>query len=460
MKNAVYLTNLVLVLISIYLFNIAPPTTPNIFLFWALAILWLSCIPLYHFLLIGCEREAIPLMPVWSGFIVLSYSLPVFLIKPEDYEIYDVTAECLEYSFWSFLLFYIYYYCLYHTLSTKIRFTPIQFSVTGARCRFYALLFLLVNIVTSKVFSIDSIQFIGVLGFYFFVGTYIVLQHQKVRITTVEKVLFNIILLYEFIERVISGQILAFGLLFIFYVFVSYVLKAGMKKLVIVCVSFVLLYSWYSQVKYSYREFIWFSDKSYNFIERVQLLGDLAFHPEAYNAGPPKETEKQNSHIIWRFSYQASAFALIIDKTPRDVPFWEGSTYQVLAKFIPRILWPDKPLEDANLQYNKTYGLVPPEAEVSPFPLPTLAEMYMNFGTAGIVYGMFGLALLYYGMNSYFNSINNNPINKVYGIGILISYINIEGNFTMTFGVISLMILTLLALLYCFKLLADKLNIH
>ena len=103
---------------------------------------------------------------------------------------------------------------------------------------------------------------------------------------------------------------------------------------------------------------------------------------------------------------------------------------------------------DANLQFNKRYNMVDPEVTVSPYPLPVLAEMYMNFGVRGIIIGMFILALIYVLLNRYFNRIENNEINKMYGLAFLIGYISIEGNFTMTFGTIPLILITLFGIFF------------
>jgi predicted small integral membrane protein len=74
--------------------------------------------------------------------------------------------------------------------------------------------------------------------------------------------------------------------------------------------------------------------------------------------------------------------------TPSVVPYQFGETYSYfLVAFIPRILWPDKPLTgNANAFYAVTYGITDEEgAKRTTFGVSFLGEAFINFGWFGVL---------------------------------------------------------------------------
>ena len=116
------------------------------------------------------------------------------------------------------------------------------------------------------------------------------------------------------------------------------------------------------------------------------------------------------------------------------------------------MFWPNKPKEEASLKFAKAYGLISPSTQVSPYPLPILAEMYMNFGDLGIAAGMLVLALLYYFLNAFFNSKKIKGMSRIYSIAIVFAFIYHEGNLTMTFGNVPLLTLSIFLICRFFQL--------
>jgi hypothetical protein len=173
--------------------------------------------------------------------------------------------------------------------------------------------------------------------------------------------------------------------------------------------------------------------------------------PANYDRNMISEKQKDRYNVLWRPSYDASALSLVISKTPYEVPFWNGETYIFLPKLIPRIIWPDKPTEDASLKFAIKYKLIHPSKKISPFPLPVLAEMYINFGDWGILFGEMILAILYNVLNGYFNSRKIVGIGKIYSIAIIFSFIYLEGNLTMTFGNVPLQTLSIYCICHLFQ---------
>lgn len=87
-------------------------------------------------------------------------------------------------------------------------------------------------------------------------------------------------------------------------------------------------------------------------------------------------------------------------QTPEPQPYLRGETYYpLLFKPVPRFLYPGKPTEVADL--GQRYGLIAAGNETNRYNLHQLGELYLNFGIAGALAGMFllGAALrAIYGM--------------------------------------------------------------
>lgn len=88
--------------------------------------------------------------------------------------------------------------------------------------------------------------------------------------------------------------------------------------------------------------------------------------------------------------------AHVVDSTPGSTPYFEGDTYSFFFyAFIPRFLWPEKPVGAANRTLAVAYGLTTEEgAERSTFGIGLLGEGYANFGWRGVVLMSFLLAVV------------------------------------------------------------------
>ena len=76
-------------------------------------------------------------------------------------------------------------------------------------------------------------------------------------------------------------------------------------------------------------------------------------------------------------------------------PFKHGETMVgVFTALIPRLLWPDKPVQDHGNVLSAEYGFKDESATVS-INFPWLADLYINFGYAGMVIGSFLLGAFF-----------------------------------------------------------------
>ena len=153
--------------------------------------------------------------------------------------------------------------------------------------------------------------------------------------------------------------------------------------LVVGLVSFFLLNS----VKGEYRKQTWWSNQSLSFDQRIGIWLDLSQNlaQQTLQGQPSDERVSPWQRSLQRFDL-LHQFIYMHNLTPRDVPFFDGSTYSyLLYGWIPRILWPGKPAaSDATTTLALSYGfLLPSQVTTTAIGTGLLPEAYANFGVWG-----------------------------------------------------------------------------
>lgn len=82
-----------------------------------------------------------------------------------------------------------------------------------------------------------------------------------------------------------------------------------------------------------------------------------------------------------------SSIETVAERVGQDVEYQRGSTLlPMLAAFVPRVVWPDKPDAAAGQVFNREFGIsIYRDVYISP---THLGELYWNFGWAGVLIGM------------------------------------------------------------------------
>jgi len=88
---------------------------------------------------------------------------------------------------------------------------------------------------------------------------------------------------------------------------------------------------------------------------------------------------------------EVTSLAAVVRDVPRWVPYAYGSTIfePMLALFVPRMLWPDKPVFGMGREFGETFRIVSPLDEVTNVAVTVPGELYWNFSVPGVVFGMF-----------------------------------------------------------------------
>lgn len=137
-------------------------------------------------------------------------------------------------------------------------------------------------------------------------------------------------------------------------------------------------------VKLEYRDKV-YSDANYSggLVENIDLYSST-FYEYWFSSGSSAALVESNStrtSLLLQTSH-------VIDWTPEVVPFMYGQTLKfMLVTWIPRFLWPDKPVaQQANIDFAINYGVTNADgALTSMFGAGQLAEIFMNFGVIGVI---------------------------------------------------------------------------
>lgn len=146
-------------------------------------------------------------------------------------------------------------------------------------------------------------------------------------------------------------------------------------------------------------------------------------------------------------------FAHVCSLTPSAIPYQYGETYSYFAvALIPRVLWPEKPTAgSANNFYAVAYGVTTEEgARRSTFGMSLLAEGYINFGVAGVIFIMALQGLILVVLQYVFAGERAGPGGQAIFLAFFVSFLNgIGSSAEILFGnLIQLLLVSTLLLMW------------
>ena len=423
---------------------------------WSLAHIVLHSLPVYFYLKnLYWQKTNFPFIETMAAFNILHYGLPAFFIKTLDFQLGTLSADSLEVSFYAYTLFYIVYYFSRNKWYIKpVEFIPSHTSVL--RLKFYAYI-LLAGYFIGKITGDPTLQQLGTVIIYIYVGFMINLWRDK-QLNLFEKILFITILFYDILNRAVGGLISPLALM-IFFISLSIVLSKSRRIFILIGLAlFVWFYSIFSGVKSTFREKVWFESNDYSLMDKIALIGDLTAESKKEKSVVYVDKYQGKDQFLWRYSYQLSALSMVMKKTPSIVPFWEGDTYLPLfSKFIPRIIWADKPEENMGYKFGVAYRVISASNKRTSINTPVLPELYINYGFSGVYIGSIILGLLYSILASLFNSNRVSYSSKIIGMAIIFPLVIWESNFSLIFGNLLLMTFILILL---YRLMVSVFNIR
>jgi hypothetical protein len=125
-----------------------------------------------------------------------------------------------------------------------------------------------------------------------------------------------------------------------------------------------------------------------------------------------------------------NSVAVVVRDTPRWVPYANGRTIFLpsLAYFVPRVLWPDKPLFDLGREFGRTFRMTLIIDDKTSIAATVPGELYWNFDLPGIIIGLaiWGTAIRFF-YRRYGAGNRLDPIRRATHIVLLIQLIHFGG---------------------------------
>lgn len=125
---------------------------------------------------------------------------------------------------------------------------------------------------------------------------------------------------------------------------------------------------------------------------------------------------------------------------------------------IPRFILPSKPIDIYANSWAVDEGFLASYDYNTSYNLPWLPQMYLSFGTKGIIIGSFIVAFLLFFIERFYWTMQPNAWSFAIGYSIIRCFIHLESDFAMSFGLVIKLILVDIALRFIFKLLVHIKN--
>jgi len=446
-------------------------------LFLSNLVVLLGTAPLY-FWLENNEREAIPLLPVHGLFYAVTFGIAGFSrFKKSIWELwrFEILNDTFNYALVcviaGLLSLYLAYYVLAPKLISSRRGIP-SFPFYAKNTKAYTLLACIGFPLSCFLYWISrqgvlpeltlSFQMVYLFIFYLLMAAYF----QGLLTMTSKVVLMTLIFPYQFFigSGFLEGSIGPLIINLMSVCILSFAIKRkmpwGWMLLIALTISLI------QPIKGELRTKIWQLNaqgtaselkNGTNLADSIGWLSEV-LHSRYLLKDLHEIDSKSNDNLAYtsnsgsingRFNL-LYPLAWIIQRTPDPQPFLYGSTYiPLLSKWIPRILWENKPRETLGNDWARAYKLAAPDNFSYSYNLPWIAEMYMNVGFLGIVGISLLIGLLFYLFKLTICQVNNDPSKLAFGVLLMTPLMTPESNLSLVLGgvIVSGILISILAYL-------------
>ena len=182
-----------------------------------------------------------------------------------------------------------------------------------------------------------------------------------------------------------------------------------------------------------YRTVTWVAADGMTNSDRLSLLAGLA-STQIKQEGVAGAVANGGATSAKR-SANMDLMADVVRRTPSEVPFWNGATYvSLIGLAVPRFLWPSKPTKSLGQEFGHRYSWLDPRDTHTSINFPFLIEFYANFGEIGVLLGMLIVGLIYGTLARIINRHGQTAFVTMTGIVLYLPLLNIESDFSLTFG--------------------------
>lgn len=237
----------------------------------------------------------------------------------------------------------------------------------------------------------------------------------------------SLVVLLQILIGLSSGALGQIALVMFFFLLIY--LNVKKKLLIKTIIFFVIAIVFMNPIKHEMRSSIGENSNKLNFIAKADVFIQLLKNPNKYS-----DVRGSFESTISRID-QGGLLAEVMVQSPRYVPFALGKTYESLFTiWIPRFLWPEKPISSVGNEWAHWYGLLDSYDFSTSYNLPWLVEFYVNFGVSGVLVGMFLCGLGFAWLKVRLCSEQSSTLEYSIAVAILITLWFEESNFALTVG--------------------------
>jgi len=227
-----------------------------------------------------------------------------------------------------------------------------------------------------------------------------------------------------------SGPIASFGLA----VIMTYIGEKKKIPWIVIVLSVMALFP-FMYAKFEFRDQVW---DAHSASVKQEGLGDAAENSAKFGK-IAAQAVTADSEVI-KFALQAIGIRLdisymlahVMDMTPRQVDYLYGTTYKDLIwKLVPRVILPDKPDPKLGQNFGHMYQILAIDDTTTSINFPQLVELYVNFGSIGVIVGMFIISQIYWIICYFMNGRHVGDWLAVFSVSIFTGLFRVESNFSL-----------------------------
>jgi hypothetical protein len=427
----------------------------------SVAIAAIGLLPLLAYVL-PARRHSFPFLPLIGVFYALFFGLATLLVDigwPHDadmvlydhWQIPEITTETMAMATAALILLLVSFAATRNKLFGHLPRLKLPRTYSLGRLRFLLFLLLILHLAILLVPSIRQFGSLGQISepaAMVAFGMFLWLRQRGELSRAESLVVFCAALPVSLLYRLAAGGLADVFMLPLFLMVLSVTLtrRIPWAAVIVAGALFLLAYN----ITPSFRYLTWNKADPEHFqhtaslTERLSLFSALAydyvtgatttgFDPR-YRPPPPRAALDIISGLVRRLSL-AVPLEYFRRTTPAEIPYWDGATYRNLgANIVPRLLWPGKPTETIGGAVAERYNLPFPDTVKTSINLAWLTELYVNFGTPGVLIGMVIIGMFLAALDRIFNDPDAQPLEMIFGASLIFRLFYQESNFTVMTG--------------------------
>ncbi len=245
---------------------------------------------------------------------------------------------------------------------------------------------------------------------------------------------FKILLI--FLEILEGSYALPFIMIFLDYVYYSFLKKKfNLIPVIILCFTFLFIH----EGKYQFRNLTWNVynyDRNQSILEGSKIFFNLYKHNLKNNFDIKNFFDVKNQ-TYRRINHSFESLVIVSSKSPNEINFWDGYSYKILAsKLIPRVFWSEKPNDTLGNAFAHRYQIIDEKDFHTSWNMPVLNEFYVNFGTRGVIIGMFGMGFLFGFFANFFSFKDSRNVEGIISFYFFIPLFFLESHLSLLLGAV------------------------